>query len=494
MNLRITSSAFAAVAFISCAFAAEPDHIEPDTNILFLGDSITQSGGYIAYIQTYLWREFPDQNYHIINLGLGSETASGLSEPDHPFPRPCIHSRLDRALAEAKPDLTFICYGMNDGIYYPPSDEQQKAFQDGMTKLIEKVRAVGSEVIVMTPPPFDAETYRLRDRPLLKAGEPEYSYKVPYENYDGVLEQFGDWVMQLKDGVELTIDLHTPLKEMVAGLRADDPSYQFGDGIHPNAAGHRLMAETILKALNAPNPDQIPADDEAVMKIVKQRHNLISASWREHVGHDKPGKSKALSLDEGKAKAAELEAEIRKMLAPSAAILDESFGVQKVAEGCEFTEGPTIGPDGALVFSDSPNNRVMRLSPDGQLTEWIQPSGAANGLLFDHEGRLLMCQSSREGGGRALARRNVDGTIETLTSHYNDKRYIAPNDVCIDAKGRIYFTDPYYSGEKSQPTAGIYRYDPDGDVELLVTDLLKPNGIVITPDGKTIYVRCMASV
>lgn len=168
-------------------------------------------------------------------------------------------------------------------------------------------------------------------------------------------------------------------------------------------------------------------------------------------------------------------------------ILDESFGVKKVASGCKFTEGPAVAPDGALMFSDGPNDRIMRLAPDGKLTEFLKPCGAANGLLFDHEGRLLMCQSSREGGGRALARLE-DGEIKTLTSKHNGTRLIAPNDLCIDAHGRIYFTDPYYSGEKSQPKAGVYRFDPDGTQQLLVDDLLKPNGIVITPDSGTIYV------
>lgn len=171
-----------------------------------------------------------------------------------------------------------------------------------------------------------------------------------------------------------------------------------------------------------------------------------------------------------------------------AQILDESFGVRKVASGCKFTEGPTVAPDGSLMFSDGRNDRVMRLAPDGELTEFLKPSGAANGLLFDHEGRLLMCQSAQDGGGRAVARLEKNGEIKILTSHYEGKPYIAPNDLCIDAKGRIYFTDPYYSGEKSQPTAGVYRVDPDGAVERLVDDLLKPNGIVITPDSRTIYV------
>jgi len=170
-------------------------------------------------------------------------------------------------------------------------------------------------------------------------------------------------------------------------------------------------------------------------------------------------------------------------------LLDDSFGVKKVEADCKFAEGPTVDRDGNLYFSDGPNDRVMKRTPDGELSVFLEPSGAANGLLIDQENRLLMCQSSREGGGRAVVRVDLKTKeVTVLTSEYQGNRYIAPNDLCIDEKGRVYFTDPYYSGEKSQPSSGVYRIDPDGTVALLVDDLQKPNGIVITPDGRTIYV------
>ncbi len=91
--------------------------------VLFLGDSITHSGHYISFIETRLRQDNDNRIPEIINLGLPSETCSGLSEPDHPFPRPTVHERLDRALTKIKPDLVFACYGMNDGIYYPFSEK-----------------------------------------------------------------------------------------------------------------------------------------------------------------------------------------------------------------------------------------------------------------------------------------------------------------------------------------------------------------------------------
>ena len=100
--------------------------------ILFLGDSITNSGYYVADIETQLRIQGVDPMPELVNIGLPSETCTGLSEPDHPFPRPDVHERLDRALAKVKPDVVVACYGMNDGIYYPFSNERFKAYQDGI--------------------------------------------------------------------------------------------------------------------------------------------------------------------------------------------------------------------------------------------------------------------------------------------------------------------------------------------------------------------------
>jgi gluconolactonase len=132
----------------------------------------------------------------------------------------------------------------------------------------------------------------------------------------------------------------------------------------------------------------------------------------------------------------------------------------------------------------------MRLSTDETLSVFRKPSGRANGTFFDAQGRLLLCQSSGPGGGRRVVRLESDGAETVLAETYNGHPFIAPNDLCVDNAGRIFFTDPYYGppAEKSQPTSGVYRIDPDGTIELLLRNLLKPNGIVITADNKTLYV------
>ncbi len=117
------------------ASAADPQPPAADCRIVFLGDSITHSGQYIDFVDALLRLHNPQAKRELLNLGLPSETLSGLSEPGHAggqFPRPDLHERLDRILEKTKPNLIVACYGMNDGIYYPPSDERLAKYQEGM--------------------------------------------------------------------------------------------------------------------------------------------------------------------------------------------------------------------------------------------------------------------------------------------------------------------------------------------------------------------------
>src|SRR3954470_24380863 len=142
--------------------------------IVFLGDSITYGGDYIEFFEAFARKQYPRAELDIINLGLPSETVSGLSEPGHAggaFPRPGLHERLDRVLEKTKPDLIFACYGMNDGIYYPFAEERFVKFREAMVKLREKAAAADATVIHLTPPTFDAAPLKGRTLP---AGLAEY--------------------------------------------------------------------------------------------------------------------------------------------------------------------------------------------------------------------------------------------------------------------------------------------------------------------------------
>jgi gluconolactonase len=160
-----------------------------------------------------------------------------------------------------------------------------------------------------------------------------------------------------------------------------------------------------------------------------------------------------------------------------------------------LTEGPAVAPDGRIYFSDIPEGKdkgkIMRFDPKTKKTDvFVEDSGKSNGLKFDAKGNLIACEGSDE-GGRRLSRYDVKtGKSVTLTDKYMDKRYNAPNDLSIDTKGRIYFTDPRYLGDEPRELEyrAVYRYDPDGTVTEVTHDCEKPNGICLSPDGKTLYV------
>ncbi len=163
-----------------------------------------------------------------------------------------------------------------------------------------------------------------------------------------------------------------------------------------------------------------------------------------------------------------------------------------------FTEGPAWHEaTKSVFFTDVENNRIMRRDSSGVIQTYRTPSGRANGLTFDSEGRLHACEGGREGGNLRVTRTEQDGTITVLTADFNGKKYNSPNDLAIDSKGRVYFTDPRY-GDRSgmqildaegKEIEGVYRIDPDGTVDQILThEIDRPNGIVVSKDEKHLFV------
>ena len=306
---RIAFSGLCCAALLGVGQPASAEHKFPiqAKRILFIGDSITHSGQYVAWIETQLRVQGIQPRPEIIGIGLSSETCSGLSEPDHPFPRPDIHERLDRALKQIKPDVVVSCYGMNDGIYYPFGQERFKAYQDGVNRIIKKVHAAKAKLVLLTPTPFDPVPIRGKGN-LKPAGEKKYAYFAMYENYDDVLARYGKWIMQQKDRVDLVIDVHTPITERLAEERKKNPKFTLApDGIHPNAAGHRLMGDTILTAWGVASSAEPSA---VLLNLVNQRTRIIHDAWLTAVGHKRPGVRPGLPIDKANAKAAELDKQI----------------------------------------------------------------------------------------------------------------------------------------------------------------------------------------
>ncbi len=160
-----------------------------------------------------------------------------------------------------------------------------------------------------------------------------------------------------------------------------------------------------------------------------------------------------------------------------------------------LTEGPAAAPDGSIYFSDirlgKDKSKIMRFDPKTKKTTvFSADSGHANGLMFDAKGNLIACEGS-DLGGRCVSRWDVKtGKRTVIVDKYMGKHFNAPNDLCIDLKGRIYFTDPRYLGDEPRELEhrAVYRIDTDGSVEEITHEVEKPNGIDISPDQKTLYV------
>jgi gluconolactonase len=173
-----------------------------------------------------------------------------------------------------------------------------------------------------------------------------------------------------------------------------------------------------------------------------------------------------------------------------------TMAVERVATGMRWAEGPVYFPAGRYVlFSDIPNNRIMRFSEDdGHLSVYRQPSMNSNGNTIDREGRLITCEHS----GRRVTRTELDGSITIIADKYNGKKLNSPNDAVVASDGSIWFTDPaygiggFYEGIKApqeQEKHNVYRVDPkSGEVKVVVDDFVEPNGLAFSPDEKRLYV------
>ncbi len=174
----------------------------------------------------------------------------------------------------------------------------------------------------------------------------------------------------------------------------------------------------------------------------------------------------------------------------SAPVLAPGAQLEKLWSEGSFTEGGALAGDGSILFSDI-GNRIMRFDPaKGTVTVYREPSGRANGLIFDPKGRLIAAEGANTGGGRRVSITEPDGSVRTLADGYRGKRFNSPNDVAVDRQGRVYVSDPRYVGDDPRELdfEAVFRIDPDGAVHRLETTAIKPNGLAVSPDGSTLYV------
>lgn len=290
------------------------ERILKSKRIVFLGDSNTNAGEFIVQLEGTLLDEFGHAP-EMINLGLPSETCSGLSEPIHPFPRPNVLERLDRALEKTKPDIVISCYGMNDGIYHPFDEARFAAYQAGTKVIVEKVKASGAKLILLTPPPFDPLPYRLSGK-LVPAEGKEFSWKTIYENYDAeVMRKYADWVMNQRDQVWAVVDTHSPLNSYLTEKRKSQADFAFSkDGVHFDQAGHQVFAQAILESLGF---GASLSTDKELLSLVRQRQSISHPAWLSEVDHLRPGVKAGLPLAEAGEKMKPLSEEITEKLSRS---------------------------------------------------------------------------------------------------------------------------------------------------------------------------------
>lgn len=196
------------------------------------------------------------------------------------------------------------------------------------------------------------------------------------------------------------------------------------------------------------------------------------------------------------------------LLAGNAAAADSVVSpgakVEKLFEGSVLTEGVAVAPDGMVYFSDITFSNIgrdaqgtieagyiYRYDPTtGKTTVYRSPSGMSNGIKFDAAGNMIVAEGADYGGRRVTRTDMKTGKTRIIAALYEGRPLNSPNDITIDTKGRIYFSDPRYMGFEpiDQPFAAVYRIDTDGSLHRIITDAGKTNGVCVSPDQKTLYV------
>ncbi|WP_018615013.1 SGNH/GDSL hydrolase family protein [Segetibacter koreensis] len=278
--------------------------------IVFLGNSITYAGNYINDIEAYFISHFPEKHLEFINVGLPSETVSGLSEVGHAggkFPRPDLHERLERVLAQTKPDLVFTCYGMNDGIYMPFDNSRFTKFKEGINWMHTMIVKSGARCIHLTPPVYD-------------------EFKGKSIGYAEVLDQYSNWLLSLRSEKKWeVIDIHYPMKKYLEAHRKVDSIFNLkgfalaDDGVHPGETGHWIMARKILAYLGCKGAVASPGISESlaadangiqILKLVEQRQLMMKHAWLTATKYIRPDIPEGLPLKEALEKYVEIEHEI----------------------------------------------------------------------------------------------------------------------------------------------------------------------------------------
>jgi lysophospholipase L1-like esterase len=258
----------------------------PTPTIVFLGDSITEAGGYVADVECWLLAQ--GREARILNVGLSSESATDLlpaENADHVakfgFARPMLSARLRRTLELTKPDVLFVCYGMNDGHAMRGQPDALTRYGKALENLRDAALDAGvKEVVFLTPPIHDAGPDAVADDP-----------------HERNLVVFSEWLVSKRQDGWKVVDIHGPMRRELDGMRKQNPQFRFQkDGVHPQEEGHWLMAREILsqyfgadlQGLRA-SPGLFQANGEPIHRLVSQRLKILQSAYLLKIGHSRPG-------------------------------------------------------------------------------------------------------------------------------------------------------------------------------------------------------------
>jgi len=308
-HLALVFSLLAGNAVSQATAAEKPmELIQSAKRIVFLGDSITYSGQYVAMFEAWLETQPLDPQPTIIDVGLPSETVSELSEEGHAggaFPRPGVAERLVRVLDTTKADLLFVCYGMNCGIYEEFAEERFQKYRDGMLALRKEALGRGIKIVHITPPMYDDAV-----KPLAWS-------------YNHVLDEYSRWLLDRRADGWTVIDSHFPMNQFVTEKKKSDPKFTVcPDAVHPNNAGHWLIARELIRwagdeaSANADSPEamlKLCGAPEGLAELVQQRMAVLRDAYLSAAGHKRPGMRAGLPIPEATKRAAELTSQIEKL-------------------------------------------------------------------------------------------------------------------------------------------------------------------------------------
>lgn len=176
---------------------------------------------------------------------------------------------------------------------------------------------------------------------------------------------------------------------------------------------------------------------------------------------------------------------------PGQSIVVKNAEIQQPGSNFAFTEGPAVAQDGSVYFTDQPNDRIYVWNEEDGISLWLEGTGRSNGMYFDTDNRLITCADEKT----QLAYFDENKKLITLCDSYEGKHLNGPNDVWVTPDGDFYFTDPYYhrswwseKHKEIQDVRGVYYLSSDGEISRVIDDFKTPNGLIGTPDGRTLYV------